>query len=428
MVPVSPYLKPGDVLMQKLYHVEPAPPTASTKNATSASATDEAHGMSRSQEPPATVADVVPNELTLTYLKVLQRSEDYNRRAVDHDRTRFMNATSKPWRQLNDHVADILQQFQMINDTETDDREEVVDEEQHARSSLVRACVASHAAAKRHEDVRPTCPIIASGQRVHLDPSAAQGIVAEVRWRGGADPMFTAIVLDENSKAIGVASPTDIVKGPESTIAIRQFGALSGAVALGAGGSRDCFQICLNNLHKRAHRVVIALLCRRGADTLNGLQRCWLTLHEQGVGAGEKSKELYACRGLDSGPYGAIVLASLTRRTSDVWLFGCLNEAFVTPLSPPRLVSLLATYFQDPVACFYQHLSDVRERVIGQYMALAEDAARRVFATEDHYFREELAVIQRMEWQKLERRRLQMVGIRAFRARRDDSAVDSPLL
>jgi hypothetical protein len=372
----SPYLLPGDGLHKELWHV-----TASE---------EEANASVQEQLSPRSHRDAdegKPNELTRTYLNVLQHSENYNRRGVIQSRARTMASVKGPWDKLNAFVAGILQRYEQVGLDHQDGADDIDEQQARLLTHIVKLSDASLATARRHEDVRPTCPLIATGQTVHLDPACVDGMLMEIRWRGGIDIAIFALVFDDQGKHIGTASQTELIKGPESTFAVRHFGRDCDEAVLGTGSSRDSFQLCLANLPKKAHRVVFAAL--RGqhpGEYFHGLQRCWLTMYQQ---HGDATKQQYACRIADGGPFAAMAMACVVKRSQRQWLFQALNDTFAQVASTHRLGSWLSLGLADPQASLNAQLEFSRTRLCLQYEMLIEDASRRALVIEEADLRAE---------------------------------------
>jgi hypothetical protein len=417
----SPYLRANDELHQTLYFLPPVSPRGPSASQTATAprkgddedASGETAQDATSASKPADGEAMHVNELTRTYLKVLQRSEDYSRRTLQKDRDRSMKNAERPWRRLNEHVLHVLSQFDNVKHTETAARKKLNDEESRARESLHSSEAHSRTDAKRHEDIRPTCPLINDGQSVHLDPKHANAMTVELRWRGGSDIDLHFFLFDESDRLISVGSRSDIVRGMDSTVGIRQVSAVN-ATPLGTGGSRTCFQVHLVNLTAKCHRVALVGFAKGKQEHLRDMTRTWLTLFETGKNASHLSKEVYACSGLDGGNFSAFALGSLTRRTGNVWIFGCRRECILGGFRPLDLAPRIPLLFKNASEFASVHFGMSREVLINQAMAPLEDAPRQLITLEEDEARTKLVVLHRFEFQRAHKRSVQAQGMRAF--------------
>lgn len=154
---------------------------------------------------------VTPNELTLTYMRVLAHSEDFARRAVLRSESRAADQLTKQCNRLREVVHSVLGQFRAIVEEEQSRRDVVVDDEQRSRGRVEALSTRNAEAAKRHEDVRPTCLVLGKHQSVHIDPFHCEGLVVEVRWRGGVELSIHALVFDDE-KCFAYASATSTLR------------------------------------------------------------------------------------------------------------------------------------------------------------------------------------------------------------------------
>jgi hypothetical protein len=410
----SPYLPPGDKLNNSLYHLPGATPSQrsgpqSPQHAATARTTNEADAAPSSSDPPTFRV----NELTLTYLKVLQRSEDYNRRSIMQDRSRGLKAAEKPWKKYNEFVAEIIAKFRDVYAQEKALRLRQADDEEKQRQHMHRLADQSHATAKRHEDIRPSCPLIANGQQVHLDPQHAYGLTVELRWRGGCDVDLHFFTYDEADRPITVGSKTDIIRGTEGSIGIRQIAA-SDAFTLGTGGSRSCFQLNLANLQARTARIVVVALAAGRQQQLKSLSRSWLTLYDTGKNPSKLGQELYASGCLEGGTFSGIVTCSFTRRTGNVWIYKCINESLMSGIPPGKLGPMLPLLFRSNAEFQALHFAVSRERLIGYAMSACEEGPRAALAHHESKIRGELAVAAEFEYARAHKRSLQNMSYRAF--------------
>ena len=194
---------------------------------------------------------------------------------------------------------------------------------------------------------------------------------------------------------------------------------VQGGAVPSIGGKRDCYSVRLSTLHQKAVRLHFVAFRHPTGDDMLGYKRCWFTLYRPAKGRQDTMKELYACHVADGGPFSCVLMATLTRRTSDVWLFGCNNEKFVGVPSPQKLVPILAPL--DPVEAFDAAILSARGRLCHAYVAMMEENVRRLLAIQEQELRTEMSVLRRLGVKQVESRVAQKEAVLAFKRNVEES-------
>lgn len=305
-----------------------------------------------------TAATAVPpqrlTELTSTYLRVLQRSEDYSRRSLERHRTEALDFMSVPYRRLLTDSTKAFEERDTFVKTEAAERQAVEQDERRTVAGVHKQCEVAYQAAKRHEEIQPLCPAITPGQRTHIDPGMLNGLIAELRWRGAIDFTAVAYVYDDRGQLMSYGSPTDIVKGPDSKVAIRYFASsFAGGVSVKSfGGARVTFQMILPNLPSRAKQVVFCAFATPIGSPLTELSRCWLSL----LSPEKPPRELFTVNvGKGSAEEAGLVMAAVEKRTANVWQFVSINQRLSLVTSVPKCGALVNALASDPLSGVSEH-------------------------------------------------------------------------
>jgi hypothetical protein len=353
---------------------------ASPQSARSAGSLQSPNRSSSSTDKPP--AEVEPNELTLTYLKTLQKAEDFARRGILRTEFKTFSSIHRLWlafmKIVERYIFDVID----IVDREKDSRKGDQMEESEARKRLAAQKEHHYRIAKRKEDIRPDCPLITAGKRVHLDPKHVDGMAVELRWRGGIYAALYAMAFDEDNQLIGIASTTEVLRGAQSSVAVNFIPSLPGAPSLSIGGSTYCLFVILGNLSVRTKRLCFAVFntAYPGAS-LGEMHRSWLTLREvTQTSNGNSVKDIYSCGLENGGPNTCVVLASLMRHHTreSAWQFACHNEPYIWTPTPAKLAASLTLAAKDPFEALEQQLTSAYERLASYWiMNFWEDVQRR---------------------------------------------------
>lgn len=369
---------------------------------TSASDAGEAAEKGNGHQPAATGDDaatlrvIAPSELTLTYLKVLQKSEDYNRRVLIRNELQAVTSIARLWAAFTAAVNAFLGKLEELAKLERERRDGITRDEDNARGALLKFRDQGYRVAKRNEDIRPLCPVLGNGNSVLLEPEIANSLLLEFRWRGGVDLLSSIMVFDDSDRLMVLGSRTEVAKGPHGNVCIKWFGDPNGGRDLGIGGSRDTFHLVLANLPSKARRVVIA--CFNGTypgAPLAALSRLWLTLRVPPAGEvlsmkTPSTRELYACGYPAGGPASCLVVASLVRKTHDTWQFACNNEPFMQMTTAVKLASHLSAFVNDRLAGLNAEMQGSFERLVLLCLSTFEDGFRRTLVLTELSEREAL--------------------------------------
>lgn len=280
--------------------------------------------------------NVIPSELTKTYLSVLARSEDYNRRMIlraESERARRFSAKHDAMCNFASEWAD---RFEDVFRAELEARTCAGEEECELRVELMLRQAKGALIARRYEDVPPRCALLERQQPQCLTSEVMSSeFVLEIRHRSNLELSIFAAVFDKEYRILGVATQVDWVKSASGLVSIR--GTEAYRRDRGNLYVQLALQFKLEHLPPHATRVIFGMLNASSVNaTFSQLQRCWCTFKAPSSSPSslvQKAKgaavfdDLYAHR-IEPTPYGSLLVSSLTRTGDSSWWYTVHDQGF----------------------------------------------------------------------------------------------------
>lgn len=230
----------------------------------------------RRENPPETV---VANELTLTYLSIVQKSEDYGRRQLARGESRELAVVR---RRFVEELRRLQQREDEQNAVVADEilrRRDAEDEETDAWRRLLAAAARGKKFAKMHEEVLPGCALLDVGERGSIPCSANSAFVLELRWQSDVALNCWVLGFDASNRFVSATGMGDVLRCPISGLpVVRPFSMIPGGVK--SACSRCAIEFVPRNLAPQstyARFVVAVFNASRPGALLGGLRRCYFT-------------------------------------------------------------------------------------------------------------------------------------------------------
>lgn len=258
------------------------------------------------------------SELTLTYVGILQRSEDFNRRAKMRDEASQRMKMEKIMNEFNVLVPLLLNQRRSILQHEATARSQTVFEYFESISKFESLEKVGLQMAKRREGSKPQCHILPHGKGLMISESALERSFIELSWRGGVDVSFIAVVLDVRGAVVGVATNGEGVRTKGRLLLLRPLMDYDGNCGNGAGGSRMTFQANLSSCSVNIDKIVFCISPRGVSESLRNMKQTWVTISDVLDG---KQRQLLTVSCPPVELNGFLIVASLRRRGDTAWQF-----------------------------------------------------------------------------------------------------------
>ncbi|CUG16299.1 Hypothetical protein, putative [Bodo saltans] len=260
-------------------------------------------------------------ELTMTYVGILQRSEDFNRRAMQRDETARRTKMEKVMSELNIFVPLLLTQRRTVIQQEALLRNQSVSEYFDSLGKLEAQERVGLQMARRREGSKPLCHVVPQGKGLMISESGLERSFVELSWRGGVDLQFIAVVLDVRGLVVGVATSGEGVRTKGRLLLLRPLLDYDGNCGNGSGGSHMTFQANLSSCAVNIDKIVFCICPRGGSESLVNLKQAWVTISDMYDG---RQRQLFtvAC---PSFTMNGFLMATSLRRRGDAWQF--FNEA-----------------------------------------------------------------------------------------------------
>lgn len=257
-------------------------------------------------------------ELTLTYVGILQRSEDFNRRAMMRDELSRRSRMQVLMDQFNCLVPLLLGLRNAVFQQETTIRNQLILECTETSARLEVLEKTGRQLARRREGSKPQCHILARGKGSMITESARERSYVEFCWRGGVDLGMIAVVLDDRGGVVGVATSGEGVRTKGRLLLLRPLLDYDGNCGNGSGGSRMTFQLNLSSCPVNVAKIVFCVCPRGASESLRNLRQSWVTISDWYDGQ-QRQLLTVSCPPLDV--HGSLVVASLRRRHDTAWQF-----------------------------------------------------------------------------------------------------------
>lgn len=272
---------------------------------------------SREPRPPTTPSTT--SELTLTYIGIVRRSEDFNRRAIMKDELRLRSSYVELLNAFQ-HMIPVLQgEMRSFFAQEHNARCAVQRESDDAFSKLAASGEQSFTSARRKEGSRPNCYGLPLFKGAFLSESACERAFVELSWRGGVDLTLAAVVVAHSGVVLGVATDGEGVRGKGRVLLVRPLNDYDGNCGNGVGGSRITFQLNLNCCPVTVSSIIFVVCPRGNSQTLSGLRQCWLTVSD--LSREGEMRQLLTIFVSPLSFYGVVIAASLRQKSERLWQY-----------------------------------------------------------------------------------------------------------
>lgn len=284
-------------------------------------------------------------ELTLTYVTILQKSEDFNRRAVKKDESKKRDRLKALMDEFQRIIPVLLGEFYGLLNAEAAERGVNEREWLDGFTKLSAAEASGFAMARRREGSRPQCHILQQGKRSLLTETAVDRCFVELSWRGGVDLNLIAVAVDDRNGLFGFATNGEGLRIKGRLMIVRPMSDYDGNCGSGIGGSRMTFQVSLSSCPINVSRIAFCVAPRGFSENLSDLKQCWLTVSELPIGL-TAVKQLFTIFVPSLSFRGAVLVASLRRRPDRASLWQYVNDGsdILGHLKPPLVASLTAEF------------------------------------------------------------------------------------
>jgi hypothetical protein len=257
------------------------------------------------------------SELTLTYVGILQRSEDFNRRAILRDESTRRAKMERIMNEFNILVPQLLGQRRSVIQQEAMLRNLNVEEYYDALGKLEAQERIGLQMAHRREGSKPQCHIVPQGKGLMISESGLERSFVELSWRGGVDLQFIAVVLDVRGLLVGVATSGEGVRTKGRLLLLRPLLDYDGNCGNGSGGSHMTFQANLSSCAVNIDKIVFCICPRGSSESLRNLKQAWVTISDMYE---SRQRQLFTVACPSVRVSGFLMVASLRRR-GDAWQF-----------------------------------------------------------------------------------------------------------
>ena len=243
------------------------------------------HGAKKVPRPPVSLPALVsprrqsefgeftPTDLTLTYLGVLERCEDYSRREIikqDHKSHAHFQQWIDNLNDFNEAFGDCALEH---NDDEHARRKKILSEERASFKDLKRKKALSEVACRKRERFIIPCAILEAGTTTSIDPRCCDNMLIELLWRGDIE-LNVALVFEGDPYVL--SDSANPLKGRHESLAARCVGQSELGSGLVVGGAYQRFCLSLAGLARNIERVAV---CVMGSVPLTSLNEGWMVIH-----------------------------------------------------------------------------------------------------------------------------------------------------
>lgn len=218
-------------------------------------------------------ASFAPTDLTLTYLGVLERCEDYSRRELIKQDERSHGSFQQWIDDLNSFNEAFVVCAGEVNEDEQSRRKKLLSDERSSFKELRRKKAQSEISCRKRERFVIPCSVMEVGTTTSIDPRCCDNMLVELLWRG---PIELSVALIFEGDPYAVADKRTPLKGRHESLAARIVGQSEEGSGSVVGGAFQRFCLSLAGLSRHIERVSI---CVTSSSLLSSLNEGWIVLH-----------------------------------------------------------------------------------------------------------------------------------------------------